>query len=153
MPSTILDKDLARIFKPNLGISPQTLTDTFTGSETDILGSSYEIVIQLNVGELTGVDTDNRFEVSVLQSTTLGGTYEAADSWQYIPIIIPGDTVDWDLKVDNASDADKVFWFNFRPKIDYRYVKIKITKVGTPTSMICDALSWWIPQELPSVSV
>lgn len=151
MPMTTTDKDLARIYKPALGISPQVLTDTFTGLETDIIGSSYEIVIQLNVGALTGVDADNRFEISIEQSEDPGGTYTAANAWQYLPIIIPGDTVNWDLKIDDSGEADKIYWLNFRPEEDMRYIKIKITKVGTPINMACTAFAWWIPKEIPSV--
>lgn len=150
-----IGNDPARVIKPYLGIPPQTITDTFTGTETDILGyAAHAVCVQINTGALTGVDTDNRFEISIDQSKESGAGYEAADTtWQYIPIILPGDSTDWDFKIDNATDANKPFWFNFRPAIGYRYLKIKITKIGSPTSMVCDAFIWYLPQELPAVDV
>lgn len=150
-----IGNDIAKVIKPYLGIPPQTITDTYTGTETDIVGYAAHVVcVQIDTGVLTGVDTDNRFEISIEQSKESGAGYVAADADQYGPVILPGDSVDWDFKIDNnTTDASKPFWFNFWPKIGYRYLKIKITKIGSPTSMVCDAFIWYLPQELPAVDV
>lgn len=152
MSYTVRGNDYARAKTYEAGILPQSLTDTVTGPEIDGLKSDYQVVIMVAVGAGVGIDSDNRFEFSVTQSTESGGTFVAADATQYDTVIIPGDSTAWDMKIDDAGEVDKIYWLNFRFKEDYRYIKTVMTKVGTPTSLLADVVVDVVgPQKRPTV--
>lgn len=119
-------KDQARDTKKIIGILPASYTATETGDAIDMRDNlSLGVEFDVFIGAVTTADASNTFEIKILQSETIGGTYVAADSAQY-------DVLEsWDRLIDDTGESDSIKTFNFRMKTGYPFIKVEATVVGT----------------------
>jgi hypothetical protein len=133
-------------------IDPAVQTDTITGDEGDCFGTDRSVVVLVNAGALVGVDASNYFEFTVKQATALGGSYVDAEAWQYDPVAVDGGSTAWDMKIDDAGEANEIYKFNFKLKGDYGALEVVGTKNGTPTSALFGACILFVPRTQPATA-
>lgn len=150
MGNILTGNDFARQKSIRHSIYPQSIATTITGSEVDTTGEPRNIVVVLNVGALAGVDGTNYFTLKITQAIGSGGTFVDADAYQYLPVAPEDGSVAWDLKIDDAAEANNSYRLNFRLKKDYKYIKIVLTETGDFTSALVDGYIDLIPNESPT---
>jgi len=142
----VAGNDAVRFLKKQWSINMATLTGHTTGSEVNCSDAGNSVEFCIPTGTLAVADGSNYMTLTVLQATTSGGSFSAADAGQY-------DFVNsWDGKIDSqTTDSNTFRSLNFLLKPGYPYLKAYLAETGTFNDIL-GVFVQFIPGSQPAIA-